>query len=309
VLRLGAQDAGADSPGAFDGVEVRGGTGSAPAGTPGAPGAPEPAQAGGDGELLVGSNAYAGGQPYAQAVAEQERKFGGLPILRTFHDGLPPDWPGDAGATDGPVVVSFKAEPEDVVEGVHDERLRDWFAGAPRDRDVHWTFFHEPENEVRQGHFTEAEFRDAWAHLDALAEEAGNERLHATLVLTCWTLQPASGRDWRDYYAGPEVVDVLAWDCYNTDAQRGTYRTPEQMFSAAAEAAEGEGKPWGIAEFGSSIAAGDDGTERAAWLTASVEWLRQRGARFVILFDAPIGGDFQVQDPASVRAWREAVEG
>ena len=122
-----------------------------------------------------------------------------------------------------------------------------------------------------------------------------------------WTLKRVSGRAWRDYYPGDAIIDVLAWDAYNPAAGRGVYQSPERMFGGVRAVSERVGKPWGIAEFGSVLAAGDDGAGRAAWLRAVAAYLREHEACFATYFDTDIGVDYRLHDEASRAAWREIL--
>lgn len=257
---------------------------------------------------LLGTTAYReGGEPVATAVARQQERFGGIEILRLFSQARPPAWSQIPGGDDLPLVISFRARPRDVVSGTYDEELRGWFATAPRGRDVYWSFRHEPENEVKAGRFTPREYRQAWQHVAGLADEAGNDRLRATLVLTCFVLTEGSGLDWRELYPGPDVVDVLGWDCYNPEADEGRYPDCAGVLRPAAAAARSVGKPWGVAELGSELADGDDGSGRARWIDGCVTFLRQEGALWGIWFDSPVGGEYRLRDRASELAWREAI--
>lgn len=270
-----------------------------------APGTGESAES-----TLFGTNVFRRpGDTFHRALARQRAAYGGLNVVRVFYPGLPAQWPGLAGASGGPVVVSFKATPGDVLAGRHDAYLERWFASVPTDRTVWWTYWHEPEDDIAAGMFSAADYRAAWRHLAALAEEARNPRLKPTLILMCWTLVPGSGREWNDYYAGDSVIDALGWDCYNAGARLGRYRDPERMFSAVAEVSAAVGKPWGIAELGSLLVKADGGARRARWLRDCAVWLRRGGASWVSYFDAPVGGEYRLFDEASRKAWRDVVMG
>ncbi len=208
----------------------------------------------------------------------------------------------------GAVVVSFKASPQRVISGELDGFFRDWFASAPRDRDVYWTNFHEPEDNIEEGAFTAAEYRGAFRRLAALASEAANPRLKATTIWMCYDLRPRSGRDWIDYYPGSDVVDVMAWDCYNNrGSANGVYLPPAELLDALRTASAVMGKPWGLAEYGSQLAPGDDGTGRAQWLLDSAAFARAHAALWVSYFDAKHRADYRLLDEPSRAAWRQAV--
>ena len=248
------------------------------------------------------------GEDFTAAFNRVNSTFGGIKVVRLFNAGLPGAWPGLAAEmTDAPLVVSFKAPPGEVAAGRHDAFFAKWFASAPRDRQVWWSYWHEPEDDIEAGAYSAGEYRAAWARLDRLADAAGNPRLASTLILMCWSLEAGSGRTWTDYYAGA-AVDVLGWDCYSRMHRAGQYKDPAALFGPAARISSAAGKPFAIAEFGSLLAVGDDGSRRAAWLRASGEWLRANRARFVTYFDAPgPEGDFRLNDKPSQEAWRSVV--
>jgi hypothetical protein len=240
-------------------------------------------------------------------VEHVDERFSDLPVVRVFNQGLPRDWTAKEIIEGRTVVVSFKADPTDVVEGRHDAALRRWFASTPPNSDVYWTYFHEPEDDIERGDFTAEEFRDAWRHLRKLADETRRPNLHATLVLMGWSTNPKSGREWTDYYPGGDVIDVIGWDNYNLSARNGRYADPEDIFGRVIEVSEEVGKPWGIAETGSLLVRGDDGTARAEWLGRVGEYLVERGAVWVTYFESTVGGDFRLHDEASRQVWAELV--
>ncbi len=248
-----------------------------------------------------------GGQSYAQALTAVQGSYASLQEQRVFLPGdasTLPAWGSTRLDTTKPVVVSFKATPASILSGTYDAAYKAWFAAAPRDRDVYWVYFHEPEDEIAAGDFTAGDYRAAWSRLAGIADQAHNPRLHATLTLMAWTLNPASGRSWKDYYPGDDVIDVLAWDVYNLDAKKGVYADPATLFQPVIDASASVGKAWAVAEWGSLLVAGDDGTQRAAWITACGAFVKAHGALFATYFDADVNGDFKLRDPASQSALR-----
>jgi hypothetical protein len=119
--------------------------------------APAPAQVGG---TLFGTSLWTGdGSNAAQALTRETTAFGRPDVVRTYYTGMPAAWPGSAGVSGGPVVVSFKAAPKDVASGRLDGQFSNWFTTAPRDRPIFWSYFHEPENDVESGAFSTADYR------------------------------------------------------------------------------------------------------------------------------------------------------
>lgn len=250
------------------------------------------------------------GETYQEALAREDRLLGGLDVVRDYYTSVP-SWPGRVDTGTRPAIVSLKLKPADVLAGTYDTRLREWFAGAPATRDTYWVYFHEPEDNIERGEFTAADYRAAWRHLAALADATGNPRLYATLVIMGYSVETPSGRNWRDYYPGRDTIDVLAWDIYNyVNEGAGGYRDPATLFGKAYETARAEGLPFAVAEVGSAIADGDDGTGRAAWIRDTFRYLRDRRAVFVSYFDMYIEANhgpqhYELRDAASQAAYRE----
>jgi hypothetical protein len=154
-----------------------------------------------------------------------------------------------------------------------------------------------------------AAYRAAWARIAGLARQANNPQLRATLILMCYTVNPQSGRTWTNYYAAGNI-DVLGWDCYNQDEKRGVYGEPTNLYSRAITTSRNAGLPWGMAEFGSLLAAGDaTGAGRAAWPLKVSRYFRDEGALFASYFDTNGDGksDYRLLDEPSRRAWYDVV--
>ncbi|RZU72284.1 hypothetical protein EV384_0643 [Micromonospora kangleipakensis] len=276
---------------------------SSPSATPGAGFVPFPAPR----TTLPGASIHLlNGESFADGLARSDRTYGPLRMVRVFYPGLPPAWSGSrADVADRTVVVSFKAPPAEVAAGKHDARLATWFASIPRDHDVYWSYFHEPENDVESGNYTTAQFRAAWRRIAGLADRARNPQLRATLILMCWTLNPNSGRSFTDYYPGGDVVDVLGWDCYNSGGKFNRYTDPAKVFGPMISKSKALGKPWGLAETGSVRIAGDSGTGRAAWIRSMSSYLNDQRPVWVAYYDYQVsGGDFRLTDDPSRDAWR-----
>jgi hypothetical protein len=258
---------------------------------------------------LFGTSVYQEpGETFDAAYTRRVQEFGALPVDRVYYPGLPSGWPGNAGYGGSTVAVSFKASPQQVLTGAYDATLSNWFQTAPRDRDIYWTYYHEPEDNMARGEFTSADYKAAWTRIAALAAQAQNPHLHSTLILMCYTLSPYSGRTFSDYYPGSSVIDVLGFDCYNQDWAKGEYISPATQFAPVLAASAQTGKPFAITEFASQLAAGDPtGTGRAAWLGASAAWLSANGALLVTYFDSPHSAEYRLLDTPSLLAWKAAI--
>jgi hypothetical protein len=243
----------------------------------------------------------------AGALAQATSEFGHMPVIRVFYPGLPPAnaWTsGAAAANRSAIVVSFNALPSAILSGADDAAVTHFFDTAPTGHPIYWSYEHEPEHFIDAGQFTAADYRAAWVHLGALAAAAGNPDLHATLILTSWTLDPSSGRNWRNYYA-PGVISVLGWDDYppGTIGDHNPQATPPAQFmSAEITAARSAGLAVGFPEFALATPAG-----RPAWLIQVARYLTANDALFGIYFNAP--GPGQMNDTSSITTWRQIIAG
>lgn len=268
---------------------------------------PEPPPPPDDWTLFGTSLDFTVGGGFSNWVEHVDERFGTLPVVRAFNPAFPRSWSTADSVAGRTIVVSFKANPEHVSAGYLDRRLREWFASAPDGGEIYWTYYHEPEDNIERGQFTAEEFREAWKHIHGIAEEVGKQNQYATLILMGWTTSPNSGRDFADYYPGDEYVDVLGWDSYNFGHREGRYADPDEIFDRVIDLSEEIGKPWGIAETGSLLVEGDDGSDRAAWLSRVGAYLNDRGALWVTYFESNVGADFRLHDEESQRAWSELV--
>ena len=201
-------------------------------------------------------------------------------------------------------MVSFKLPPADVAAGSYDSTLKRWFDKAPRNIDVYWSFWHEPENDIQDGTFTAADYKAAFVHLDKLADTADNPRLKSTVILQSYSTRPESGRNWRNYMPNPGHVDVLAWDVYSRPSPEAGYQVPPDLLDGPIQASRSIGKPFGVAELGSPIAPGDQGSGRAEWLRRMGAYLDQHHALFVCYFDFVWNGgkdDYRLSDTRRCR--------
>lgn len=261
-----------------------------------------------DSALIGGSVGLNTGESFANGLIRTDQTIGPLDIVRVFYTGLPATWVGSKAAIcNRPTVVSFKAPPSEINAGTHDSFLTSWFASLPKTGfPIYWGYYHEPEDDVEKASFTAADFRTAWRRVAALARAANNPKLFNTLILMGWTVNPASGRNFPDFYPGADLVDVIAWDCYSQGAKTGRYFTPDETYGAVIAKSIAYGKPWGIAETGSTMVASDtSGTGRAAWLKSVRTYLSTRNPVFVCYWNQVVGADdYRLADAPSQAEWR-----
>lgn len=262
---------------------------------------------------VFGTNVSLVNQTLDSALKKMDSTFGKVKVVRQFDPGLPFSWSSRKaellkGRT---LVTSFKVAPTAITSGKHDAFFQNWFKTAPTDQTIYWSYFHEPENNISKGEFTVSQYRAAWTRLANIAKAACKPNMHSTLILTGWTMNPGSKRDYKVYDAGPEYIDVLAFDPYNFmyDTERTFYEPVDAMFGHIVTKMKADGRPWGIAETGSRLVGGDaNGAKRAAWLRAMGTHLTQQKALFVTYFNSVGTNDYRLQDANSIAAWKTNVQ-
>lgn len=254
-------------------------------------------------DTLLGVNATSNGQLSADTAL-----FGHMSILRVYYSGMPSPnlWSsGVQGVNQSAVVVSFRSPPATVLSGADDAAFARFFDSAPTGYPIYWTYYHEPEPLIRAGDFSATQYKDAWSHIEAIANGADNPYLKPTMILMSWDLDPASHVDWQSYL--PSGLSVLAWDAYpaGTVEDKNMQDTPPADFMGPAEAASRSlGLGYGFAEFALGTPSG-----RPQWLTSVADYLESTGALFGTLFDSSGFPWMVLNDSASIQAWRDAVAG
>lgn len=236
-------------------------------------------------------------------------KFGRMPIVRVYFPGLPSAraWSrGLAGANKSAVIVSFKAAPKAILAGRDDRQLRAFFRAAPRGHAIYYSYFHEPEDNIKKGQFTATAYKRAWHHIARLAAAAHNRFLRATLILMEWDLNKYSHRHWRTYLPGGHVIKVLGWDAYPDGSATNVHpkpTAPRKFMGPAIRASHSVGLPFGFAEFGLSTRKG-----RPGWMGRVGSYLMHSGALFGCVFNGNRQyPTLRLTDKRSVSVWRGYV--
>jgi hypothetical protein len=160
---------------------------------------------------------------------------------------------------------------------------------------------HEPENPDKG--LTPAQHR---ANQEAAAPIIRAKGLRPASCLMGWTLDPDSGRNWREWIS-PDAVDVLYWDRYNGGQKKNPpiYQTPEKMLAPILAASQELGKPWGLWETGTNQF-GDD-LERVKWAEDLRALIEREGGECAIWYDrvATSGStwDATMRPKAVAEAW------
>lgn len=272
--------------------------------------------------------------------ANRTAAFGAEPELsRWYFSSLPTSWPQFGSAQS---VISFKLpnvpkldaagnvvkdsrgdtvyvpDVAGLLAGKYDAQLNGWLDKCPADSRPKWViFWHEPEDEIRDGKFTAAQLRAAVAYVKSLidAKNTPARRIKVGICLMEWTLEPASGRNVNDYL--PNVaLDFIGWDAYPAD--RADQDLPNldrtrAAFTKCRDATKAAGVPvWLILETGTrkldpAMTDADYDTRQATWISKAIPIADELGARGLTYFDSTVGGDFTIKGPKAKAAMGAAI--
>jgi hypothetical protein len=235
-------------------------------------------------------------------------QFGHMPVIRAYYKGVPgaSQWStGVLGLNHSAVVVSFRPPPAEILSGADDAALAQFFDAAPAEHPIYYSYYHEPEAPIKEGQFTFAQYKAAWAHIVAIADKAHNPDLRSTLILQHQDADPGDQYNYRNYLPPGGIISTLGWDAYpeGTDDGHPQPTPPTQFMGPAVAASRSLGLPFGFAEF----ALGTQ-TDRPQWLTDVANYIQSSGALFGTLFDASGFPLTVLHDSASIQAWRTAVD-
>lgn len=242
-------------------------------------------------------------------LAAATAQFGHMPVIRAYYPAVVPyprEWStGVLGQSHSSVVMSFRPLPKDILSGADDAALARFFDAAPTGRAIYYSYYAEPESNIKKGQFTLAQYKAAWTHIVAIADAAHNPYLHSTLILQHQDARPGDQYNFRDYLPARGVISTLGWDAYpvgTVQDQNPQPTPPAQFMGPAVAASKSVGLPFGFAEFALGTPTG-----RPQWLTEVANYLQSNGALFGTLFNAAGFPWMVLHDSASIQAWRAAV--
>lgn len=197
-----------------------------------------------DTAILWGSSfGISPGETKAAAYNRVKTAFKNHRITRVYC-AADPEWPSYI-PKESVVHISFKMNAKDVLSGSKDAVLNNFFSSLGSNVKIYWTYFHEPEDDIRDGAFTAKEYRDAFDYIIALQKKLGKPNLVPTLCLMSYSLDPVSKRNWKDYL--PTRVELISWDGYYRDSMGDDV---SKVFADVRAVMKEVGLPWAVAETG-----------------------------------------------------------
>lgn len=250
-------------------------------------------------------------ETHADAYKRVKAAFGKHQIARIYCT-ADPIWPSYI-PIETSAQISFKIAPNEVLSGSKDQVLTNFFTSLATSNKIYWTYYHEPEDEIKEGAFTAESFRNAFDYIIALQKKLNKPNLVPTLCLMSYTLDPVSKRNWKDYL--PTKVALISWDGYYKDSMGDDVNL---IFDDVRQVMAQQNLPWAVAETGVNkmIKQGQlneafDFLQRKHWLELLSKDLSTKFPLpvFVLYFDSSpshdaIYSDWRISDdPTMIAAW------
>lgn len=206
----------------------------------------------------------------------------GLEGRRTYDKGLPASWSVSVMAEDvGLCKVSFGSIKPDwtaTANGSNYDSIKKFVQSIPDNRVVYLTFFHEPEDNIKQNGYSAALLQSAFAKFVDAVLDAKKPNVHPCFVLMSYTFRSASGRNPDDFNLAaklkPNQLDkvIAGVDGYS--------KTPETVSAKSLfDPCFTKIASWGFTRFGifeTATKADSIQGSRARWIKELGGWVNSR---------------------------------
>lgn len=222
----------------------------------------------------------------------QDAAEGGIQVRVTYTRGVPDDWDDHPASGDRSLGATSSSLS---VKTLSPGALRQFAHTIPQElrSGCLLTVWHEPEDNIRAGDFTLAD----WTAIQRTLADVGAELgIPTAACLMTWTWDPRSGRNPEDYREGCLAHDILTLDGYSESVDA---RPPDVFGPALASLRE-----WGIADWAIRETGYLGGPDVLTWWTELWRWSADQGALFV----APWDSDRLANHPTRPRDWSISTE-
>jgi len=217
-----------------------------------------------------------------------------LKVRRSYEVDVPTDFTKRSTGYDigrCATVVSMKPDLVALNTRQLDNKILYYLSTIPTDHRVHLIIWHEPEDNIENGSFSAAEYKQGQVVMRNLVNTANMNRAVPIRFggnWMSWSVNPKSGRNAEDYYPGDNVWDFLSWDGYE---QKGTTRSPVEIFGPCVNFNNSHGLRFAVAETGVSTSKPSD--YRVEWIIQNKVYASTNNAEFWCYWDGSFA-DFEL---------------
>jgi hypothetical protein len=174
----------------------------------------------------------------------------------------------DAGVRES--MWSFKPTPATFAAGGNDTWFNTFLASIPNGQKVIFILWHEPEDNIKNGDFTLADWKAANNHMGQLVHATGRPELRTAIcMLGAWTFDPSSPYHTNEYWDSGFAtnIDYVGFDPYNQSSNFTRLDADVNFMKAMTWATTTHQKTVILPEFGCIDDPGGNATKKANWIT------------------------------------------
>jgi hypothetical protein len=214
----------------------------------------------------------------------------------------------DAGVRES--MWSFKPTPSAFAAGDNDSWFNGFLNSIPSGQKVIFILWHEPEDNIKNGEFTLAEWKAANNHLGQLVHAAGRPELRTAIcLLGAWTFNPSSPYYTTNYWDSgfDTAIDYVGFDPYNQSTAFTRLDADVNFMRAMTWATTTHSKAVILPEFGCYDDPGGDATKKANWITDTYELALSSNMYAICYFNVNLTvTNVMLTTPESVAAYSNA---
>ena len=188
------------------------------------------------------------GDTFNQTLAGRQSWWGRAPMVRRYNSNfVPASWPvSNAVFPEGRISYSFKADASGsftiagLAAGNGNARFRSFIESIPAGKTVYLTYYHEVNDDIREGRITPAQFKATYGHLygQLQAARAANSLAAGTTVKLCANFMAYRLTDRPTYFDDSWVpshsqMDLLTFDIYGNPGELGASSTGSNTYGTA----------------------------------------------------------------------------
>ena len=192
----------------------------------------------------------------------------------------------DAGVRES--MWSFKPTPSDFAAGVNDSWFNGFLSSIPNGQKVIFIMWHEPEDNIKNGDFTLADWKAANNRMGQLVHATGRSELRTAIcMLGAWTFDPASPYYTNEYWDSGFTtnIDYVGFDPYTTNGHFTRLDADVNFQRGMTWATVTHSKQVILPEFGAI----DDAvaTKKSTWITDTYNYAVSANMYAICYFNAP----------------------
>lgn len=213
----------------------------------------------------------------------------------------------DAGVRES--MWSFKPVPSEFAAGDHDAWFDSFLDSVPNGQKVIFMMWHEPEDQIRDGDFSLADWKAANNRMGQLVHAKGRPELRTAIcLLGAWTFDPTSPYHTTEYWdTGFNMnIDYVGFDPYVSNGNFTLLENDPNFMTAMAWANVTHGKQVILPEFGASDDPGGDPTKKADWITGTYQSAISMGMYSICYFNLNLTvPDVELITPEAIAAFSD----